>query len=169
MSLARRKQAVVSAVFALFLLWRAVVTVGALGHEISRAGSRPLLEAWTLSEEARIRRGLSLWESRLAVPRGDLVAAWEALRERTPEDARVTVVTARRDGMPAASSFLATLTFPRRFDWIEALPSETPAMAPELRERFYLLALDPGWEETLARACDLLEQRSSWSLWRLRR
>lgn len=106
-------------------------------------------------------------EDRIRVALGKEYPLFVALRATVPEDAIVPVVTERSLHSGRVLLHMAALLYPRRFVWMEAIPSGWHPPSALNRSVFVLELFQP--RETIHRNLfTLVESRDWFRLWRLR-
>jgi hypothetical protein len=138
----------------LFLIWRAIVSLGWLGREVLSYDAQSMVDAVSLSQEQRIRRTLQ----------GDY-EVYETLREKVPENGRVLFVTGSTLAMAQRAMRVGLLLYPPRFDLVARLPAALPMEAGTPNAVF---AVDFIRAETPEQSWELLESEKTFQLWRYR-
>ncbi|GEM_PF-3721698 len=158
------KTKIASFLFIGYLLWQGGVAGYQMGTEV-KTRIPDLLPALTMDETARIRRDLGLWEKRLHLPAGTLQESFQSLARRTPEHAKIFLISDDPNTRDMVLSHLKILLLPRRFWLLDHIPSDWESKARSLLPSLFILEIGPESDPRLREKATLLNAGKGFFLW----
>ncbi|MAE77815.1 MAG: hypothetical protein CMJ85_13210 [Planctomycetes bacterium] len=136
------KRIIGSILFVVLLAWWGRGSLWSLGDELIRGGVRPLRDAVTMSEDARIKRELANRGRIEKKPHGYYWDMFTAMRAHVPSDGTVLLVLqSPEDPLHfVTTTHMTVLLFPRRFYAGGSVPPQWRATGQAIGDKLFV-----GW------------------------
>ncbi|HHI80998.1 MAG TPA: hypothetical protein ENK02_13605 [Planctomycetes bacterium] len=158
------KVTVASALFVGYLLWQGGWSALQIGRE-AQARVHDLLPALRLDEPSRVRHDMARWERELRLPEGTLQDSYGSLARRTPQDAKVFVISGDAKTRDMVLSHLKILLMPRHFWLLDSIPEDWETKAKAMLPSVFILEIGPESDPRLRERATLLNAGKGFFLW----